>query len=62
MSEKVGIEINLINADKALETLKNIEASTKRIGARRTKIQMEDGDVFQRKKLRMLLKASSIQT
>ena len=45
MSEKVGIEINLINADKALETLKNIEASTKRIGTRRTKIQMEDGSL-----------------
>ena len=45
MSEKVGIEINLINADKALETLKNIEASTKRLGTRRTKIQMEDGSL-----------------
>ena len=46
MSEKVGIEINLINADKALETLKNIEASTKRLGTRRTKIQLEDGSLI----------------
>lgn len=43
--EKVGIEINLINADEALATLKNIEASTKRLGTRRTKIQMEDGSL-----------------
>lgn len=46
MSEKVGIEINLINADQAEATLKRIEASTKRLGASRTKIQMEDGSLI----------------
>ena len=45
MAEKVGIEINLINADEAEATLKRIEASTKRLGARRTKIQMDDGSL-----------------
>ena len=44
--EKVGIEINLINADQAEATLKRIEASTKRLGAKRTKIQMEDGSLI----------------
>lgn len=44
--EKVGIEINLINADEAEATLKRIEASTKRLGAKRTKIQMEDGSLI----------------
>ena len=45
MAEKVGIEINLINADEAEATLKRIEAATKRLGAKRTKIQMEDGSL-----------------
>ena len=46
MAEKVGIEINLINADEAEATLKRIEAATKRLGAKRTRIQMEDGSLI----------------
>lgn len=45
MSEKVGIEINLIGAEKAEQTLRNIENTTKRLGAKRTMIKMEDGSL-----------------
>ena len=45
MSEKIGIEINLIGADKAEKTLKEIESTTKRLGAKKTMIQMEDGNL-----------------
>ena len=44
--EKVGIEINLIGAEKAEKTLKEIESSTRRLGAKRTMIQMEDGSLI----------------
>ena len=43
--EKVGIEINLIGADKAAKTLEAIESTTRRLGAKRTMIQMEDGSL-----------------
>ena len=46
MAEKVGIEINLIGAEKAEKTLKEIESTTKRLGAKRTMIQMEDGSLI----------------
>ena len=45
MAEKVGIQIELEDYNGALNTLKRIEASTKRLGARRTKIQLEDGSL-----------------
>lgn len=44
--EKVGIEINLIGADKAAKMLEQIESSTRRLGAKRTMIQMEDGNLI----------------
>ncbi|MEE0897590.1 MAG: tape measure protein, partial [Acutalibacteraceae bacterium] len=43
--EKVGIEINLIGADKAQKTLEAIESTTRRLGAKKTMIQMEDGSL-----------------
>lgn len=46
MAEKVGIEINLIGADKAAKTLEAIESTTRRLGAKKTMIQMEDGSLI----------------
>ena len=46
MSEKVGIEINLIGADAAKKTLEAIESTTRRLGAKKTMIKMENGDLI----------------
>ena len=43
--EKVGIEINLMNGDEVRKTLESIEAGTRRLGAKKTVIQLEDGSL-----------------
>ena len=45
MSVKVGIEINLMNGKEIEQTLKNIEAGTRRLGASKTVIRLEDGSL-----------------
>lgn len=43
--EKVGIEINLMNADEALKTLQRIDRTVSDLGRKRTMIKLDDGSL-----------------
>lgn len=44
-SEKVGIEIELMNADTALRTLQRIDETVRNLGRKKTMIKLDDGSI-----------------
>lgn len=44
-TEKVGIEIELMNADEAYKTLRNIDETVRNLGRKKTMIKLDDGSI-----------------